>query len=158
MQSKVLPHRLNFENKGIMMRPSIKAVITMFVLSATLIIISSCAPILSKADNTNNQSNAGGNVQYQIGASSMYVYPEGTSTLTYNALTLNGQNLVYKWVSTDGTITGNGPSATWKAPNQYGIFHVMLTVQDGNGGSETATIDLTVIPAPQPTDCPYCRQ
>jgi hypothetical protein len=129
----------------------------MFVLSAMMIIISSCTPILSKADYTNNQASVSDKVQYQIGASSMFVYPEGTSTLTYNPLTLKGQSIVYKWVSTDGTITGTGPTVTWKAPNQYGKFHVMLTVQDGNGGSETATIDLTVIPAPQPTNCPYCK-
>ena len=109
-------------------------------------------PDTSSNQQLNNQAIAA-NAQsnYQIGASSLYVYPQGKT----DPLKVKGDNLAYRWVSTDGKIEGTGPAVTWLSPNQYGTFHIMLTVQDAKGDSETATVDIGVIPPPA-TPCPYC--
>ncbi len=135
-----------------------RMVFAVIMLSALSPLIVSCtAPVLSQTDPTPTATIVRERGPYALGAGPLYLYPEGTSDLNYNPFTLKGENLVYKWVCTAGKITGNGPTATWKAPNEYGVFHIMLTVTDGSGASETATVDLNVIPPPQP-DCPYCRQ
>lgn len=138
---------------------SISILITIFILLSLLCCIgAACEPILSTTGDpqVDNQLVASSTqTNYQIGASSLYIYPQGTTVLTYNPLKVKGDNLVYRWVSTDGKFEGTGPTITWISPNQFGTFHIMLTVQNDKGDSETATIDIVVIPPPT-TPCPYC--
>ncbi len=61
----------------------------------------------------------------------------------------NDDPLSYAWDFGDGTTgTGATPSHTFTDP---GVYTVTLTVEDGNGGSGTTTINITVIDtSPQP--------
>jgi hypothetical protein len=51
----------------------------------------------------------------------------------------------YEWATTDGSLTGSGPTVSWVAPEQYGNCDVTVTVKDGKGGIAQATITLSVV-------------
>lgn len=78
-------------------------------------------------------------------ASTLYVYPKGKSTINCVVSDPEGDDITFKWSSSDGEFTGSGPVVTWKAPNQYGDFHIMVIAQDTNGNSDQATVTIEVI-------------
>jgi hypothetical protein len=80
------------------------------------------------------------------------IYPLGNTKITCSAVSPQGLPLNYKWVCTDGTITGSGPSITYEAPRTYGDFHIMVTVDDGQGNKASQTVKVTVI-VRDPTKC-----
>jgi len=55
----------------------------------------------------------------------------------------DGDNLTYKYVASDGTITGTGSKVKWTAPNQIGEYSITATVSDGKG-SDTQEITIKV--------------
>lgn len=135
-----------------------KSIITLILVGSLCCLCSACSPVLSAYQTTASASTSTTNVSFTMGVSSLYVYPEQTADLTYSPLALKGDSFVYRWVCTDGTITGTGPKVTWKAPNQYGVFHIMATVKNEKGETETATADITVVPPPpSETKCPSCK-
>jgi hypothetical protein len=81
----------------------------------------------------------------KLEASTLYVYPKGKTTLNCLVSDPEGDDLTFKWSCTDGELTGSGPVVTWKAPNQYGEFHIMVIAQDTNGNSDEATVTIGVI-------------
>jgi hypothetical protein len=80
------------------------------------------------------------------------LYPLGNTNITCSALSKDGSKLNYRWVSSDGTITGSGAKINWEAPQTYGDFHIMVIVDDGKGHSNTGTTTVTVI-VRDPTKC-----
>ena len=56
----------------------------------------------------------------------------------------DGTELSYEWSASDGNIDGNGPIATWTAPNSVGTYTVTVKVSDDSGGRDTSCITLTV--------------
>jgi hypothetical protein len=80
------------------------------------------------------------------------LYPLGNTVITCSAVSPQGTPLNYKWVSSDGTITGSGSSITYEAPKTYGDFHVVATVDDGLGNTASKTVTVTVR---DPSQC--CR-
>jgi hypothetical protein len=82
------------------------------------------------------------------------LYPLGNTKITCSAVSPQGTPLNYKWVSSDGTIAGSGPSITYEAPRTYGDFHIMATVDDGLGNTANQTVTVTVI-VRDPSKC--CR-
>lgn len=82
------------------------------------------------------------------------LYPLGNTKITCSAVSPQGLPLDYKWVCTDGTIIGSGPSITYEAPRTYGDFHILVTVDDGQGNKASRTVQVTVI-VRDPTKC--CR-
>jgi len=70
----------------------------------------------------------------------------GTSTLTVVASDPNNDPLTYLWSATDGTVTGNGPSVSYKAPNTTidEIVKVTVTISDGRGGTITDNVVILV--------------
>ena len=81
------------------------------------------------------------------------LYPLGNTVITCSAVSAQGTPLNYKWVSSDGIITGSGPSVTYEAPRTYGDFHVMATVDDGLGNTASQTVTVTVIVRDPSTCC-----
>jgi hypothetical protein len=81
------------------------------------------------------------------------LYPLGNTVITCSAVSAQGTPLNYKWVSSDGIITGSGPSITYEAPRTYGDFHVMATVDDGLGNTASQTVTVTVIVRDPSTCC-----
>ena len=80
-----------------------------------------------------------------IEASTMYVYPKGKSTINCIVTDPEGDDILFKWSCSDGEFFGSGPVVTWKAPNQYGDFHIMVIAEDSNGNSDQATLTIGVI-------------
>lgn len=57
----------------------------------------------------------------------------------------DGDSLSYDWTTTGGgTITPNGNTAKWKAPQQTGSATVKVTVADGKGGVVSHTWNITI--------------
>ena len=73
------------------------------------------------------------------------LYPLGNTKITCSAVSPQGTPLSYKWVCSDGTINGSGPSITYEAPRTYGDFYIMATVDDGLGNTASKTVTVTVI-------------
>jgi hypothetical protein len=81
----------------------------------------------------------------KLDASTLYVYPKGKTTLNCVVSAPEGDDIAFKWSCTDGELSGSGPVVTWKAPNEYGDFHIMVIAQDPNGNSDEATVTIGVI-------------
>jgi len=117
-------------------------------------------PLLFAAVIAGGACTAGGNVNPNAPVISSLVaehtnlYPLGNTVITCSAVSPQGTPLSYKWVSSDGTITGSGPAVTYEAPRTYGDFHVMATVGDGLGNTASKTVTVTVI-VRDPSQC--CR-
>ena len=58
----------------------------------------------------------------------------GSSTIACIATDPDGDTLTYDWTATSGTISGEGDTITWVAPNEEGTYTVRVTVADGRGG------------------------
>jgi hypothetical protein len=80
-----------------------------------------------------------------IEATTMYVYPKGKSTINCIVTDPEGDDILFRWSCSDGEFVGSGPVVTWKAPNQYGEFHIMVIAEDTNGNSDQATLTIEVI-------------
>ena len=78
-------------------------------------------------------------------ASTLYVYPMGKSTINCIVSDPEGDDITFKWSCSDGEFTCTGPIVTWKAPNKYGDFHIMVIVQDSNGNSDQETLSIGVL-------------
>ena len=77
--------------------------------------------------------------------------PMGSLLVTCNASSPNGDDLIYEWSTTGGTITGTGPEVTWTAPDSAGFYDVTVTVTDGGGGEVTKQVTITVRANKPPT-------
>jgi hypothetical protein len=85
------------------------------------------------------------------------VYPLGSTIIRCAALSAQNSKLTYKWVSNDGKIIGDGSEITWEAPAAYGDYHIMVTVDDGNGNTVNKITTVSVIvrgPVPYCASCP----
>ena len=78
----------------------------------------------------------------------MSVYPNGALDIKCLVTAPESDNVRYIWSSDGGSLTGEGSTVEWKAPNDYGDFHVMVTAKDNNGGSDQAVLTLSVVPRP----------
>ena len=68
----------------------------------------------------------------------------GTSILTCVAIDDDGDELTYTWEESSGSISGTGSSVTWLAPNTEGTYSVSCTVDDGNGGQDIESVNISV--------------
>jgi hypothetical protein len=117
-------------------------------------------PLILTAVVAGGACTAGGNVNpnapviSSLAAEHTNLYPLGNTVITCSATSAQGTPLNYRWVCSDGVITGSGPSITYEAPRTYGDFHVMATVDDGMGNTASKTVTVTVI-VRDPSQC--CR-
>ena len=78
-------------------------------------------------------------------ASTLYVYPLGTTEIQCIVSDPDGDDINFKWSCTNGTFIGTGPVVKWKAPNNYGDYHIMVVTNDNNGASNSATVTISVM-------------
>ncbi len=88
-------------------------------------------------------------------ADAEWVHPEGTLLVYCEAWDPDGDELTYDWSQSDGQIIGTGPEVTWSAPADYGEYRIIVTVDDGYGGSVTETIYINVMPDQPPEIEPF---
>ncbi len=74
--------------------------------------------------------------------SSKYTHPGGTIHITSNVTDGNNDPIIYTWSITGGNINGTSNEIDWTAPNTEGIFTLQLSVDDGRGGTATASVKL----------------
>lgn len=68
-----------------------------------------------------------------------------TSTLRAAATDPDGDSLTYRWTAASGTFSAStASSTTWTAPNDAANVTATITVQDGRGGSASATVSIQV--------------
>jgi hypothetical protein len=120
--------------------------ITLVILTAIAVLANACnssgnePPVISslKANNTN-------------------VYPLGKSEIQCVAWDPEGDQMSFKWSCTDGTFTGSGPIVTWKAPNSYGNYHIMVIAEDQSGNSTEAALTIGVVVNQDRPKLPCCQ-
>ncbi|MGA8848616.1 MAG: Ig-like domain-containing protein [Dehalococcoidia bacterium] len=76
------------------------------------------------------------------------VPPLGSCQILCNATAPLGDELSYNWSASGGTITGEGATVTWTAPNSEPYsevsYNVTVTVTDGRGGEDRRQITIRV--------------
>lgn len=77
-------------------------------------------------------------------AQSEQLYPSGKTEIQCIAQDADGDKLDFKWACTGGNFSGAGPIVIWNAPPNYGTYTIMVTVEDGKGGSMQASLPITV--------------
>jgi hypothetical protein len=60
----------------------------------------------------------------------------------------DGDTLTYQWSADGGTITGEGSTITWAAPDTSDNYTIKVTVSDGKGGAVTQSIGIAAISKP----------
>jgi len=93
-----------------------------------------------------------------LSAESPVLYPMQTTEIRCAASTPQGDSLIYKWSSSEGTFTGTGPVVKWNAPNNYGKFHIMVIVEDDKGRSSKDTITIEVVAHENDPGCSTCNR
>ena len=81
-----------------------------------------------------------------IGADPPIIEKGGSSTLTCLAEDADGDNLDYTWQSSYGSISGNGSTVIWTAPDSSGKYTITCIVEDGNGGRTEDYVIVSVDP------------
>ena len=84
-------------------------------------------------------------------AGTEWVAPLGTIGLTCTASDPDGDNLSYQWTATGGDISGIGEAAIWTAPEEVGMYDIMVIVDDGHEGKDTGFVTLIVSNGPPPS-------
>jgi hypothetical protein len=127
-----------------MRQHTLRLILTTLILAVIIILVSACIANINIPPKIS-----------EIRATQYIVYPKGTVDLECIASDSEDGNLTFRWLSTDGEIVGNGAVATWKAPNKYGDVHIMVVVEDEDGGSsqESITIDVVVNENTKTTCC-----
>ena len=74
------------------------------------------------------------------------VTPSGSCQVECTAFDADGDSLIYAWSATGGILSGEGPVASWTAPDTPGTYAITVKVTDGRGGEATTqlTIDVRV--------------
>ncbi len=72
------------------------------------------------------------------------IQPGDTCQITCETVAKDGDELTYSWTASEGSLAGEGSTVMWAAPGTEGLFRVSVTVDDGNGGSDTQSLSLTV--------------
>jgi hypothetical protein len=77
-------------------------------------------------------------------AQNQQMYPSGSTEIQCIAQDADGDKLDFKWACTGGNFSGAGPTIIWKAPPNYGVYTITVTVEDRKGGSAQASLPITV--------------
>ena len=56
----------------------------------------------------------------------------------------DGDELIYEWSASDGSINGDGAAVAWSAPETEGTYSIVVRVVDGNGGEATDSMNISV--------------
>jgi len=81
------------------------------------------------------------------------VYYKGASEIRCVVSAPEDDTVHFTWSSDGGSIIGEGATVTWQSPDDYGDYHIMVIARDNNGGSDEATITISVVPRPYKSCC-----
>jgi hypothetical protein len=84
-------------------------------------------------------------------AEAEWIAPSGTVGLTCTASDADGDRLTYQWTASGGDISATGAAAIWTAPEEAGMYDIMVVVDDGQGGKDTGFLTLIASNGPPPS-------
>ena len=73
------------------------------------------------------------------------VLPSQSCGVTCVASGLEDSSLIYQWVANGGSISGEGSTVTWTAPDILGTYTITAAVTDGNGSQSTSYLTIDVV-------------
>jgi len=76
--------------------------------------------------------------------------PLDSLQVTCNASSPDGDELSYEWSASGGNISGTGAAVNWTAPEEVGIYHITVVVEDSQGRKDTESIALIASNGPPP--------
>lgn len=82
-----------------------------------------------------------------LSADTTVVIRRNTVKVYCAAVDRNNDSLAFHWSVTQGSITGTSEIVTWTAPDTTITATITCIVIDGRGGTDTAHIELSVVPA-----------
>ena len=88
-------------------------------------------------------------------AASESVNPGGNSQISCVALDADRDVLTYTWEASGGTISGEGATVTWTAPEASGAYTIKVTVSDGK---DVVTDEVTVDVLVQGNTAPFVKE
>ena len=77
-------------------------------------------------------------------SSPISVAPSATASINCFATDADSDTLSYAWNTSAGTVTGSGGGITWQAPATEGSCTIDVVVSDGNGGTDTRSLIISV--------------
>lgn len=86
-----------------------------------------------------------------ITANPITLKPGEFSKISTDAYDEDSDALIYQYTTTGGTISGDGPTITWTAPNIEGTYMITVTVNDGQLNSNSKSVSVTVSSETTPT-------
>ena len=105
--------------------------------------VMSCVIIEVRANRPPTITNLVADADWTLHSSSLNV--------TCTASDPDGDELNYEWTTDGGDISGTGTAVTWNAPEEVGIYHVTVVVNDGHGREDTGSVPLSVATGTPPT-------
>ncbi len=84
-------------------------------------------------------------------ASSAWTLPSDSLNVTCDASDTDGDELSYEWTASAGNVSGTGTDISWTAPQEVGIYNIMVMVTDAHGWSDTWTLPVSVVTGQPPT-------
>ena len=73
-----------------------------------------------------------------------WTLPSGSIQVTCNATDPDGDELSYEWSTTGGDISGTGAVVNWTAPQEVGIYDIIVVVTDGYSDEATKSVTPSV--------------
>ncbi len=109
-----------------------KWITSITVLAVIILFIGSCVPANQPPVITSLQ------------AERELVLPAGSCQVECVASDPEGGELNYEWHASGGSISGEGATTTWIAPDEVGEYVVSVNVTDGGGNSATQSVTIVV--------------
>lgn len=69
----------------------------------------------------------------------------GSTSIVVDAADPEGDFLYYGWSTSGGSIVGDGPSATWNAPENVGNYIISVYIEDDRLGRVNGTVEVQVV-------------
>jgi hypothetical protein len=85
-----------------------------------------------------------------LSANSDTIEADHNTIITCYATDQDGDQLIYNWATTGGSITGSDSMVAWTAPATAGTYTVTCTVRDGKGGEDSKSVMIEVSTWSQP--------
>jgi hypothetical protein len=73
------------------------------------------------------------------------VRPSSSTQVNCDAGDPNRDTLTYTWSASGGTISGEGATVNWTAPDKSGAYTIAVTVSDGKGGEAAKETTVNVL-------------
>jgi len=84
-------------------------------------------------------------VIYSLTASAEQVDLSASTQIKCDARDPDRDEITYAWSASGGTISGEGSTVTWVAPEKSGVYTITVTLSDGRGGEATKEVTVDVL-------------